>query len=91
MLATVGAIFSCMGGATQANAGLFKNNAAIRKTEASNQWAFYQAKSGKQHLAELAVVLAAMALLTRRNWLQWAMVGVAGLGLALGAAAALHV
>ena len=38
IIATVGAIFSYMGGATQANAGLFKNNAAIKKTEASNQW-----------------------------------------------------
>jgi hypothetical protein len=38
VIATVGAIFSYMGGATQANAGLYKNNAAIKKTEASNQW-----------------------------------------------------
>lgn len=48
-----------MGGATQANAGLLKNDAAIRKTEAANQWAFYQSKSGKQNLAELAAVLVA--------------------------------
>jgi hypothetical protein len=34
VIATVGAIFSYMGGFTQANAGLFKNNAAIKKTEA---------------------------------------------------------
>jgi hypothetical protein len=54
ILATVGALFSYMGGATQASAGLFKNNAAIKKTEASNQWNFYQAKSTKQALAELA-------------------------------------
>ena len=58
IIATVGAIFGYMGGATQANAGLFKNNAAIRKTEASNQWNFYQAKSTKQALAELAMELA---------------------------------
>ena len=45
IIATVGAIFSYMGGATQANAGLYKNNAAIKKTEASNQWNYYQAKS----------------------------------------------
>jgi hypothetical protein len=43
-----------MGGATQANAGLYKNNAAIKKTEASNQWNYFQAKSTKQSLAELA-------------------------------------
>ena len=57
VLATVGALFSYMGGATQANAGLFKNNAGIKKTEASNQWNFYQAKSNKQNLAELAIVV----------------------------------
>ena len=58
IIATVGAIFGYMGGATQANAGLYKNNAAISKTEASNQWNFYQAKSTKQSLAELAMELA---------------------------------
>jgi Na+/glutamate symporter len=139
LLATVGAIFAYMGGATQANAGLFKNNAAIKKTEASNQWNYYQAKSSKQNLSELAVALvpeerrgiykdeverykkekaeikldaelhqhhrwaqattalqisialAAIALLTRRRWLQWGVFGVSGVGLALGALAALHI
>jgi len=57
LLATIGALFSYMGGATQANAGLYKNNAAIKKTEASDQWNFYQAKSSKQNLSELAVIL----------------------------------
>ena len=154
ILATVGALFSYMGGATQANAGLYKNNAAIKKTEASNQWNFYQAKSSKQNLAELALVLApedkrpgyrdeveryrkekaeiklvadkleaesadwdrrsdaelhqhhrwaqatttlqvaialaAIALLTRRKWLEGGMFGVAGIGLVLGGVAALH-
>jgi Na+/glutamate symporter len=154
ILATVGALFSYMGGATQANAGLFKNNAAIKKTEASNQWNYYQAKSSKQNLAELAIVLApedkragfkdeverykkekaeikaaaekleadskswddqseaqlhnhhrwaqattalqiaialaAIALLTGRKWLEWGLYGVAGLGVLLGVAAALH-
>ena len=155
VLATVGAMFSYMGGATQANAGLYKNNAAIKKTEASNQWNYYQAKSSKQNLAELAVVLApedkragykdeverykkekaeiklgadkleaqatdwdrqsdsqmhlhhrwaqattalqiaialaAMALLTGRKWLEYGMYGVALLGAGLGVAAVLHV
>ncbi len=58
ILATVGALFAYMGGATQANAGLYKNDAAIKKTEASNQWNYYQAKSSKQNLSELAVELA---------------------------------
>ena len=57
VLATIGAMFSYMGGATQANAGLYKNNAAIKKTEASNQWNYYQAKSSKQNLSELALEL----------------------------------
>src|SRR4051812_3430901 len=58
VIATVGAIFSYMGGATQANAGLLKNDAAIRKTEASNQWNYFQAKSTKQSLAEVSRDLA---------------------------------
>ncbi len=154
ILATIGALFSYMGGATQANAGLFKNNAAIKKTEASNQWNYYQAKSSKQNMAELAlavvgedkkpqylleverykkekaeikvaaekletestswdqrsdaelhlhhrwaqattalqisIALAAIALLTRRKWLEYGMFGVAGLGIALGGLALAH-
>lgn len=58
IIATVGALMSYMGGATQSNAGLYKNNAAIKKTEASNQWNFYQAKSTKQNLSEIAAELA---------------------------------
>src|SRR6476661_3651150 len=58
IIATIGALFAYMGGLTQANAGLFKNEAAIKKTEASNQWNYYQAKSSKQNLAELAIELA---------------------------------
>ena len=57
ILATVGAMFSYMGGNTQANAGLYKNDAAIKKTEAANQWSLYQSKSNKQNMAELAVAL----------------------------------
>jgi hypothetical protein len=155
IIATVGAIFAYMGGATQANAGLYKNNAAIKKTEASNQWNYYQSKSSKQNLAELALVLvaddkkadykaeierykkekadikviaekfeaestswdkqsdeqmhvhhrwaqattalqvaialAAIALLTKRKWLLWGMLGVATVGVGLGAAAVAHV
>ncbi|MEY8878656.1 MAG: DUF4337 domain-containing protein [Leptothrix sp. (in: b-proteobacteria)] len=154
ILATVGALFSYMGGATQANAGLFKNNAAIKKTEASNQWNYYQAKSSKQNLYEVtmqllpadkqatyaseierykkekadiklaaekleteatdwdhrsdhelhvhhrwaqattalqvSIAMAAIALLTRRKWVEWAMFGTAGIGVALGVAAFLQ-
>lgn len=155
ILATVGALFAYMGGATQANAGLFKNNAAIKKTEASNQWNYYQAKSSKQNLYEallplqpaerrpqleqeiarykaekteimaaakkledestawdkrsddelhlhhrwaqattalqVSIALAAVALLTRRKWLEWAMFIAAGGGLVLGGMAVMHV
>jgi Na+/glutamate symporter len=155
IIATVGALFGYMGGATQANAGLYKNNAAIKKTEASNQWNYYQAKSSKQNLSELAlelapaskkefydseikryktekadikkdaekleaeakawdersdhelhlhhrwaqattalqvsIALAAIALLTRKDWLKKAMYAMGVLGLGIGAAAALHI
>ncbi len=156
IIATVGAIFSYMGGATQANAGLFKNNAAIKKTEASNQWNYFQAKSTKQSLAEVSrdltareddkakyqakidryekekteikavadkleadatqwdkrsdeqmhqhhrwaqattvlqvcIALAAIALLTKKKWLEYAMFGAGALGLMVGALAALHI
>ncbi len=155
ILATVGAIFSYMGGATQANAGLFKNNAALEKAQASNQWNYFQAKSTKQSLSELArdlapadkhikyddkiarydaekkeiqkdaekhegiskdwdkqsdeqmhqhhrwaqattvlqvaIALAAIALLTRRKWVERAMYGVAFAGVVIGALAAMHV
>ena len=58
ILATIGALFGYMAGATQNDALMFKNEAAIRKTEASDQWNFYQAKSSKQNLAELGAALA---------------------------------
>ncbi|GKT25907.1 DUF4337 domain-containing protein [Acidovorax sp. SUPP3334] len=154
MVATVGAIFSYMGGATQANAGLLKNDAAIRKTEASNQWNYFQSKSTKQSLTEMArdlapddrkagyqtkldryetekneikaqaekleresldfdhqseaqmhqhhrwaqattalqvaIALAAIALLTRKKWLEYGMYGVAAIGLGVGTMAFLH-
>lgn len=58
ILSTVGAVFAYQGGATQSDAIMYKNEAVLRRTEASDQWAFYQAKSNKQHLAELAAVIA---------------------------------
>ncbi|MEY4756248.1 MAG: hypothetical protein RJA34_1146 [Pseudomonadota bacterium] len=154
IVATVGAIFGYMGGATQANASLYKNNAAIKKTEASNQWNYFQSKSTKQSLAELArdlapddkkpaylakieryesekndiktvaekleaealgwdkqsdeqmhqhhrwaqattalqvsIALAAIALLTRKKWLEVGMFGVAAVGALIGVLAYLH-
>jgi serine phosphatase RsbU (regulator of sigma subunit) len=57
ILSTIGAIFGYMGGHSQNLALLYKNDAAIQKTSASNQWNYYQAKSNKQNLAELSVTL----------------------------------
>ena len=155
ILATIGALFSYQGGATQANAALFKNDAAIKKTEASNQWNYFQAKSTKQSLAELArdlapddkkagyqgkidryekekneikvvaekleaeskafdaaseaqmhqhhrwaqattalqisIAMAAIALLTKRRWLEWGTLGVGALGVLVGVLAWFHI
>ena len=57
ILSTVGAVFGYMGGHSQNAALLYKNEAAIQKTSASNQWNYYQAKSNKQNLAELSITL----------------------------------
>ncbi|PRC91229.1 DUF4337 domain-containing protein [Solimicrobium silvestre] len=57
IMATTGAIFGFQAGSTQNDAAMFKNKAAIVKTEASDQWNFYQAKSNKQNFAELAVTM----------------------------------
>ena len=55
IMATAGAIFGFQAGSTQNDAAMFKNKAAIVKTEAADKWNFYQAKSNKQNLAELAL------------------------------------
>lgn len=57
ILSTIGAIFGYMGGHSQNAALIYKNEAAIQKTSASNQWNYYQAKSNKQNLSELSIVL----------------------------------
>jgi hypothetical protein len=57
IFATIGALYGYMAGATQNEALLFKNEAAIKTLEASDQWNYYQAKSSKQNLAELGATL----------------------------------
>jgi hypothetical protein len=57
VLSTIGAVFGYLGGHSQNAALIYKNEAAIQKTSASNQWNYYQAKSNKQNLAELSVTL----------------------------------
>ncbi|MFC5473367.1 DUF4337 domain-containing protein [Paraherbaspirillum soli] len=54
IMATIGALFSYQAGSTESEAAMNKNNAAIKKTEAANQWNYYQAKSSRQNLSELA-------------------------------------
>ena len=58
ILASLGAIISYQGGATQNASMLMKNEAVLKKTQASDQWNFYQAKSNKGHLMTLAADLA---------------------------------
>lgn len=58
ILATLGAIVSYQGGATQNAAMLMKNEAVLKKTQASDQWNFYESKSNKEHLMALAAELA---------------------------------
>jgi len=57
VLATLGAFFSYQAGSTQNEAAMFKNDAAIKKTEAADQWNFYESKSNKQNLAEMRLLL----------------------------------
>jgi len=66
LLAFMGAISSWQGSVALNDAMLLKNDSillknqsVLKKTEASNQWNYYQAKSSKQNLAELALALAA--------------------------------
>ncbi len=58
ILASVGAVVSYQGGDTQNQAMLYKNEAVLKKTQASDQWNYYEAKSNKGHLMELALELA---------------------------------
>ena len=57
VLATVGAIVSFLGGHTQNEALLYKNHAVLKKAEASDQWAYYQAKGVKRNIAEFAATM----------------------------------
>lgn len=54
LLSTFGAIVSYQGSLAQNEALLFKNEAVLKQTQAADQWSFYQAKSSKGHLMELA-------------------------------------
>jgi hypothetical protein len=53
IMASIGALLSYQANVSLGEAIIFKNEASILKTEASDQWNFYQAKSSKQNIAEL--------------------------------------
>jgi hypothetical protein len=155
VLATAGALFAHMSGSTQSSAGMYKNDAAMKKTAAANQWGAYQAKSIKQNFSEfsalslpleqrtkyqdevlryneeknkirqvaealekesdafdaqsaaqmhqhhrwsqattalqISIAMAAIALLTKRKWLEYFVFLLGGLGLVLGALAWFHI
>jgi len=57
LLATFGAIVGLYVAYTINDSMKLKNEAVLKKTEASDQWNFYQAKSQKGNLAQLAIDL----------------------------------
>ncbi len=57
ILSTIGAVFAYAGSERQTDAMLLKNEALLKRTEADDQWAYYQAKAQKQTLAELGATL----------------------------------
>src|SRR5476649_2550155 len=52
ILATVGALISYQSGSAQNEAMFLKNESILTQARASDQWALYQAKSTKGHIAE---------------------------------------
>jgi hypothetical protein len=58
VLATVGALVSYQSGDAQTKAMFLKNQSILKQAQASDQWAFYQAKSTKGHIVEAAAELA---------------------------------
>jgi hypothetical protein len=57
VLATLAAVTSFLGGHTQNEALLHKNEAVLIKAQASDAWGYYQAEDLKRHLAEMEVDL----------------------------------
>ncbi|WP_293761364.1 DUF4337 domain-containing protein [uncultured Aquitalea sp.] len=57
ILATIGAIFSYQSGATQNEALFLKNQGILKQSEASDAWAYYQAKSTKAHIDQMALAI----------------------------------
>jgi hypothetical protein len=57
VLATIGALISYQSGSAQNEAMFLKNQSILKQAEASDQWAFYQAKSMKAHLDDATAAL----------------------------------
>ena len=58
ILSTIGALISYQSGSNQNEAMFLKNESILKQAEASDQWAYYQAKSTKSHLDDAAAALA---------------------------------
>ncbi|PTQ60130.1 uncharacterized protein DUF4337 [Sphingomonas aurantiaca] len=58
VLATLAAVTSFLGGHTQNEALLHKNEAVLIKAQASDAWGYYQAEDLKRHIAQMEVDLA---------------------------------
>ena len=58
ILATLAAVTSFLGGHTQNDALLHKNEAVLIKAQASDAWGYYQAEDLKRHIAQMEVDLA---------------------------------
>lgn len=58
VLATIGALISYQSGNAQTQAMFLKNQSILKQAEASDQWAYYQARSTKGHIADAAAALA---------------------------------
>jgi Domain of unknown function (DUF4337) len=66
ILATVGALISYQSGSAQNEAMFLKNQSILKQAEASDQWAFYQAKSIKSHLDDATAALTTDAAVKAR-------------------------
>jgi hypothetical protein len=58
ILATVGALVSYQSGSAQNEAMFLKNQSILKQAQASDQWAFYQARSIKGHIDDATAALA---------------------------------
>jgi hypothetical protein len=58
VLSTIGALINYQSGTAQTEAMFLKNESILKQAQASDQWAYYQSKSTKAHIADAAAALA---------------------------------